>query len=505
MADVQRWLTSTIGLVAALGTAQACTLFDDPNHCANNGNQCTAAQVCDPCTPTSQSAGGCVSDAAALDVDPLEPGCQLGGDVTSTATTLGEESTISTTDPPVTTTIDLDTTATDEGTDTTSTTGPPVDCMSVSDCMDVPGEPFCHPEDMECVSCSDMPEPDVACTDADDTHPYCLDGACVACTMSEQCSGDPSMPVCDDVVHECVICTEHDQCSPEACNLFTGACVAGPVVTVGPSGQEYTTLTAAVAFISMGGGGTVVVHAGTYNEPVTIGSMDIVAFLANGADRPNWQRTMDSGAPQLRVTGGATALMDGLDVRSNSSISDPALRVDGPSFLWVDRGIIVQNAGDGVLVEDGAELMLRNSFLANGNGSIEINVVDSTIDVSYTTIAANFGASGGIVCTLLSTATMRNSIVVSRSANPEVMCDPLAVTYTGSEMMITGMGNMPVGDLVEGWFTSYNGGNLHLTMEGETTFMGIAEWNVGDPRVDIDLEPRVGVDGMPEHAGADLP
>jgi hypothetical protein len=55
------------------------------------------------------------------------------------------------------------------------------------------------------------------------------------------------------------------------------------------------------------------------------------------------------------------------------------------------------------------------------------------------------------------------------------------------------------------WFSNYDAGDFHLSGTGQTTFMGIAQWNDGDVSVDIDKMDRSGVEGTMEHAGADLP
>jgi hypothetical protein len=315
-------------------------------------------------------------------------------------------------------------------------------------------------------------------------------------------------PVCDEVIHECVICTEHDQCSPEACNLFTGACVAGPVVTVGPT-QTHATLAAAVGAV-VASGGTIIVYQNTYNEvPVTINGSVVIAFLANGSDRPIWQRTMGSDLPQLRVSGGSTVLMDGIDLRANNAITQPALRVDDSSFLWVDRGIIAQNAEVAVEAESAAYLVLRNCFVSGPNNIHALSIMSSEATIRYSTIGAGYATATAVTCGAGSTVTVSDSIILSHGAGAEVVCAGLTANNTAAIMMLPGMDNIQVDpDLIDSWFLDYDNGDFHLTKPGQMMFEEVAQWNavapIYEPLVDIDGEPRAGVD-MPEHAGADLP
>lgn len=47
--------------------------------------------------------------------------------------------------------------------------------------------------------------------------------------------------------------------------------------------------------------------------------------------------------------------------------------------------------------------------------------------------------------------------------------------------------------------------DFHLQNQGVTVFADIATWQAGDPLVDIDEQPRPGIRGASDHAGADVP
>jgi hypothetical protein len=415
-------------------------------------------------------------------------------------TTLGVDDT--TTQPPETTTVELDTTASEATTDESTTTGPPPACDEPDgtfggDCPDT--SPFCVSG--ECVPCS-TDNALTVCTRAPEL--VCdPSGECVMCSEEETAACEGETPTCDPETHTCVPCTEHSQCGPSACNLFTGECVPGQVVTVGV-GQQHSNLISAVTALGAGGG-TIIVYDGIYNETLTIGGGAIVAFLANQGDSPNWQRTLGPGAPHLRVTAASTVFLDGIELRSNSSSVDPALRVDGAS-LWVDRSVIAENQGVAVSAENAATLVLRNSFLG---GTIDLPVLNteltSTVDIRYSTLGAGLGDSTAVLCDGGSLVTVSDSIIISRGDGPEVVCAALAADHTASNSMLPGSANVEVGAAMTMWFAAYNTGDFHLSASGEAMFMDIAQWNDGDPSVDIDGMLRSGIRGMSEHAGADLP
>jgi hypothetical protein len=435
-------------------------------------------------------------------IDP--PGMETEGTTTGSSTTDVDSSSSTTMVEPVdSTTSELDTTGSEgvtETLDTTETTGPLPACDEPDGTFGgacSAAAPFCVGG--ECVPCSQDPlttctvAPELVCDDS---------GACVMCSAEDTTACQGETPYCDPGTNACVPCTEHAQCGASACNLFTGACVGGMVVTVG-AGQQFTTLASAVASLA-GSDGTMIVYAGTYDEAVTVAA-GTVAFLANPGDAPEWQRTLGLGAPQLRVTSNATVLIDGINMLSNDSSVDPALRVDGAS-LWLDRSRIAQNDGVAVRAEVSATVMLRNCFVSGTNNlPVLQGIMGSNITAASTTLGANFGASTALLCDAAAIATVTDSIILTRGTQDGVDCPMLTVDYTAANTLLPGNGNVEVGDTVSTWFSSYDDGDFHLTASGQDMFMNIAEWNVGDSSVDIDGMARSLVDGTPEHAGAGVP
>jgi hypothetical protein len=106
---------------------------------------------------------------------------------------------------------------------------------------------------------------------------------------------------------------------------------------------------------------------------------------------------------------------------------------------------------------------------------------------------------------------VRNAILVTRGGTPpdEVACPAADITYSATEGVVVGEGNVAVGMFPGGspedWFSNYAAGNFALQNDGLTLFADVAQWTTGDPPIDIDGDPRPAVDGTPDYAGADIP
>jgi len=192
--------------------------------------------------------------------------------------------------------------------------------------------------------------------------------------------------------------------------------------------------------------------------------------------------------------------MEGLEL---SLAAAEGLVVD-EAFTWVDRGRIVQNAGGGVLAQNGAELVLRNCFVG---GNAEANVLDiqgSTATVLYSSVGAGLGVTAAVVCDAGSMVDVRNSILVSRSNDDELQCTMATVNNSATELDIGGT-NTSAGPMEVSWFEDFNSGDFHLTTMVPIAVGGAARWEEGDPPTDIDGDPRPAVDATPDYAGADVP
>ena len=497
--------TSLVLLGLATGaTMAACareSTVPNPNHCANQtGDEWCAARyedgsrpfcilgngVCgstpgrDGCVEARPAEDTCYSPCGASMTVEEDASCLPGGESTSS----GESST-----------AEGMTGTTETGSESSSSTTGPMPCVSDEECTEVEA-PFCGVMG-ECGTCEGTADPDAACAGVDPLLPLCVGGACVQCTAAapEACTG--TTPLCDDATNTCVPCTEHGQCGEAACNLYTGACLpadADAIAHVGP-GQEFASLTLAVASIPADSEGTVVVHQANYDEAVTVDANRTLAFLAADGDSPLWILA-GGGMPQLTVPMGSTVLMDGLRLSSNAN--NVGLRVDG-GRAWVDRSRIVQNSGGGVLAENGAELTLRNCFVGGDVNVIGLEVLSASATVLYSTVAAStFGTTPALGCTTPIAVDVRNSIVVSQGGTPpdEVDCASASVTTSAIEAAV---------GFNAGWFTSFDNGDFSLSPAGAMSFADVALWSTGDPLTDIDDDLRPAIDATPDYAGADVP
>jgi hypothetical protein len=87
----------------------------------------------------------------------------------------------------------------------------------------------------------------------------------------------------------------------------------------------------------------------------------------------------------------------------------------------------------------------------------------------------------------------------------EVDCASLDASYNAAEQDLgAANGNESVA-LTTASFPDWGERDLHLSVAAFALVDDIAQWQSGDPLVDIDGEPRVAEDGAMEHAGADIP
>ncbi|MCX4248125.1 right-handed parallel beta-helix repeat-containing protein [Paraliomyxa miuraensis] len=315
--------------------------------------------------------------------------------------------------------------------------------------------------------------------------------------------------MCDDATSTCVPCTEHGQCGEAACNLFTGACLPGDAVVHVGAGEKYGTLSAAVMSFAAGAEGTIIVHAGDYNESVTVDGGRVLAFLAAElgptVDPPRWVR--NSGmTPQLTITD-ATVVMDGIQVSGNQSNIPPGVRVDG-GRAWLDRSRIVINLGGGIVAQNASELVLRNCFVGGDQSDVDAVMIDgSTASVLYTTVGGgngSFGMARALSCTAGSDVTIRNSILAALDDIPELACSMATVSYSASETAIMGADNVTLGPVQAGWFAGYPTGDFTLASP-PVQLTNAAQWEDGDPPSDIHGDLRPTIDGSADYAGADVP
>lgn len=403
-----------------------------------------------------------------------------------------------------TTITDTESSTTDGETGEGSTTGP-MPCMGNGECTELEA-PQCV--NGECMPCSEGEDGDVACNRVDATTPLCVGGICVQCTdMAPEACTDKT-PICDNLTNTCVPCTAHDQCSTGACELGQGQCFPEDcVIEVGGDIRaDYTSIVDAVGAVADGAHCIIMVHQQgvPYFETIRIDGGKVIAMLAAPAETPVIVGP-GGGEPGLRVTeAGTTLYVDRLNVSNNAS--GGGLYVNNGAYAWADRSRIASNAGGGVLVQD-ASLTLRNCFVGGNEEATVVDVRNSTSEILYSTLGAGLGVTTGLTCDAESSVSLRNSLVVSRSTDPEIACTAIAfeASRTVTEAPLKGTGNVALGDMSTMWFPDFNAGDFHLTDSAPMELATTARWSQGDPATDIDGTPRLTVDGTADYAGADVP
>ena len=236
-------------------------------------------------------------------------------------------------------------------------------------------------------------------------------------------------------------------------------------------------------------------NAPNYDEFLNFSQGTTVAFLAAPNENPRWIQTNAPGNPTINVNNGV-AIFDGLELSQNGSRE--GVLVSGATFI-AQRSRFVGNIDGGLTATGGATVRLENCFVG-GNGTVApaISATDSDLEIVYSTLARSFNPDEPVIeCTTPMSTTIRNSIVANEAINAgaEISCPGATLEGNAVETSTD----------LSPWFSAFPQGNYHLTPAGAATFADAATWQSGDPLVDIDGEPRAGMDGAMEHAGADLP
>ncbi|NJL71530.1 MAG: hypothetical protein HC888_07875 [Candidatus Competibacteraceae bacterium] len=381
--------------------------------------------------------------------------------------------------------------------------------MSSSECNGA--TPLC--ENGDCVACGDATG--VSCADDYPDTPVCdVAGACVECTVDDVSACPAEMPAC--VGNVCVPCTEHEQCPESACEIELGSCmptdrvwhVDGDTVNCGTAdGSEsapFCTITAAIAQITDGAKGTLILHEldndQTYDESATIGAATVIAFLAADGEFPVWR---GGAGNALRADEGASIYVHRISFRSASS---SAMVVTLGGHISVSRCTVAKSIDHGILISGGS-ISLVNSFVSvDALDASAVNLDQGTLNAVYSTLSASAIGAPALSCTNGGTGSqIRNSLIVSLDPNsPEVSaCNSATVVDSATETMLGD--NVALGSMMASWFTSFNSGDLHLTGSAPAAISDAAVWRNGDPATDIDGQPRPNADGTADFTGADIP
>lgn len=430
-------------------------------------------------TPELNTDGGATGTSGGPDTTSETPGSTQGPETTATG------SSGTTADPTGTPSTTVDPTAEDTGTDT----GIGDRCADSEDCA----SGVCV--GLECVPCGDAAEPDAACAEADSATPVCSEdgSSCVACTAG---SCDGSAPACDPTLG-CVACTEHSQCPDSACHLSgpdAGSCFdTADVVEVSDSEELQQ------EFVQGNPGGQLVIRLTPGTIQISgglVSDLAEVALIGSNSTITGGATALFFNIPDLFYVAGVT-LEDGpsraiscsageelwLD---DTSISDYPIALLSSCDVFVRRSQFRGNPGG---PDFGGTLQLGGSFRAVNSdfGPAADPVMDlqgGDVDVRYSTFAGNQTA---ISCGSPSSGQIRNSILTSVGTSVDTAC---GLSYIDNAVDQGFLGGTVVPSYDPSWFAVSDGSRFFLSPSGEETFEGIADWDEGDPIVDIEGDPR---------------
>ncbi len=360
----------------------------------------------------------------------------------------------------------------------------------------------------ECVPCGDAPQPDAACAESNPATPLCRkDGlSCVACTAS---SCDGSTPACKPDVG-CVACDEHRQCPESACHLAgpdEGSCFdTADVVEVSDTSEFEDAFTQG----NPGGQLVILLTPGTIAIGGSLSSpLAEVAIIGDGS-------TLQGGATSLFFNIPDLFYISNVDIEDgpsraitcsvgeelwldDTSVSDYPVALQSSCDVFVRRS---QFRGDPGGQDLGATLQLGGTFNAVNTdfgpaGNPMFELFEAEIDIRYSTIAGNQTA---VECGTVSSGVIRNSIIVSEGDSVDFAC---GLDYIDNASDEFDLGGAMVPSYDPSWFVVSDGSRFFLSPSGERVFDGIADWDEGDPLVDIEGDPRP--QKAPGYPGVDEP
>jgi hypothetical protein len=466
----------------------------NPEHCFHAGGDQTCAEI-DPQLPFCEipecgsRAYGCVAEQPSADCHS-----PCGADTTA-------EQDVSCVEVGVDTETETDT---DTGLETdTETDTSEDDCQTHADCPT--DAAFCLFG--TCSACDGAPDPNGACfVLTDGEAPVCLDGECVECTSDQLDLCIDAQLACDSSTNTCIPCTHQSQCPGDAgCDVVFGSCLPADAVwhVDGDGGHDFTTIAEAMAEIG-DGSGTIILHENNfgqeYPEGISFAGDHALAILNVGKQHPK----LFTDDVSLAVSAGARVYARGLTLHGSI-----AVRATAGSHIEIDScrlGPLDEHA----LRLDDSVLVMRNSML-RGVWSVNFPALaitgTSSIDISYSTIVS-LGEPAAMVCvgTMAPGSRIRNSLIGKFADGEVIYCSGVSFENNGLELIEWNKwkrGNTQIGDMSGTWFKDPPPGDLHLTPQAPVVLTTAAMWAEGDPLVDIDGDPRPGIEGALDFVGAD--
>lgn len=372
----------------------------------------------------------------------------------------------------------------------------------------------------------------------------CHEGQCVECIDSATCDGR----VCDPVDHVCRACREHDDCPETACELDDGVCFPkastshafiDPALVCGAQScaEDQPCCSIGQAMSQHQDAEHLVVHLlpGTYatgihldqggrkiavlGSELTTFTVDVEPAVLLGLEMQDLAIDSELYVARIRIEDGQGAA---------------AVRCRAAAQLWLDDVRIVGYGGRAISAADcttvvrrnqlaqnlysihiaeGTTLRLENSLVAHFDMGAALEIGAASIaNLLYTTLGDVTQHESGLFVCLDGTAGLdaRNSALLSHGLVDTFSCATSAAQLTDSLVSASELENADTNtsvippQAVPQIFMDWNGGDLHVFGDG-LPLAGVARWKQGDPRTDVDGDPRPLMDGAPDIAGGDRP
>ncbi len=396
-----------------------------------------------------------------------------------------------------------------ETTETETETGPEP-CVDSGDCDD-PEAPFCDDVSGECVACDGVMDPDAACAEADPEVPLCIEGVCAQCTVDDDAVCGDLTPICDADTNTCIGCSEHEQCPDSgACNIAEGNCFDPTSIAHvdgdepcnsgdGSEGSPYCSLNEAL--LGASDDPVLIVHE-VVGDPLIYLESNTISFSAAVLAAPG-ESPVIRGSVSSALTVSSSGNLYIIEMSIDSTAGGHAGISVAGGQVWIEKSRIVNNSGGGIVVDGGGSLVLENSFVGGDvSDTPAIDVIDGTVDINYTTVIAGAFTSVALACVTGEASTVRNSIIISRSDDDELVCPDISITTSALEMPLGD--NAELGPMDITWFSDdFAAGDFSLSGAHPLAIEAAATWLDGDPATDINGDARPTTDGMPDFAGAD--
>jgi len=327
-------------------------------------------------------------------------------------------------------------------------------------------------------------------------------------------------------------CTEHRHCPASACDMLSGACLDdGPVLHVascdattgsGTPDDPYCSVQAAIdAGIPAGMDGTIVLaDSDLPYDGFAIAEDRRVAVLGRGN-----RVTSDGMFEAIYVRDGALYLQ-GVTVEETY---DAALKcLDGGS-VFVDDTLFTDNEGSAIRADACRTAMIRRSMMTSNRGHAIEAMRGSQLELVASMVACNGlpdAASPAVVLenasltirasTLASNASLESASNLRCSGGRVQIVDSVLVAPSLASVDCPGAswqdsvvdhedadgtGMLHVHTWSRTWFESTC--DLHLRPGMEHPFAGVATWDLGDPRFDVDDTWMSPTPAQVIYAGAD--